>query len=113
MTLNEGDTLLGFGLDVYMWTIWRDFVKLPPVRKISNFYHASSTEMESYDLFQSVFARHKNPNAILVPYVAEMQECFAGKGITLNTSILFDVIVVSLPLLQVDTFLEFVKQKRT
>ena len=39
MTLNEGDTLLGFGLDAYMWTIWRDFVKLPPVKKISNFYH--------------------------------------------------------------------------
>ena len=37
MILKEGEILLGFGIDAYLWTIWREFVKLPPVKKVKNF----------------------------------------------------------------------------
>ena len=112
MILKEGEILLGFGIDAYLWTIWREFVKLPPVKKVKNFYHLTLEEMQSYDSFQSMILQYKKPDTILLPYVSEIQEYVKDKGISLPTTTLFDVLVVDFPLFNVDAFIEFVDKKK-
>ena len=81
---------------------------MPPIKKVSNFYHL---EMKSYDSFEGVIKQYYKNDSILLPYVIEIQEYVKKKGITLCTSTLFDVEVTDFPLSEIDLFIEFVNEK--
>ena len=91
--------------------LWREFTKLPPIKKVSNFYHLSLEKIKNYDSFEAVIKQYYKNGSILPPYVIEIQEYVKKKGITLYTSTLFDVEVTDFPLSEIDLFIEFVNEK--
>ena len=59
MVVKEGKILLGANIDAFLWTIWREFSNLSPIRKVGNFYHLQPEEIESYDSFAAIIKKYE------------------------------------------------------
>ena len=58
MVVKEGKILLVADIDAFLWTIWRKFSNLSPIRKVRNLYHLQPEEIESHDSFAAIIKKY-------------------------------------------------------